>query len=243
MYKNILLLVVVFCIVNCTSSEDTSTVTETLTKPDTLPVKKDENPSNRYKAGDKLTAFALTGLTLRDKPDKQGTKLGTVPLGATVTVLANDIFTVPFEVTEKNNIKLKGYWVKINTNEKEGYVFDGFLSKLPVPEKYNELTYLSNWSKKLSTSKTPPPKKAEQDANIFEYELSTFENGVIYEMRGYDGGVTTRISIPKTLATFEEAYLLGKAFYPPANSGSDEYTALEIQQDGANFIIQFAVAD
>ena len=79
MYKNILLLVVVFCIVNCTSSEDTSTVTETLTKPDTLPVKKDENPSNRYKAGDKLTAFALTGLTLRDKPDKQGTQLGTVP--------------------------------------------------------------------------------------------------------------------------------------------------------------------
>ncbi len=210
---------------------------------DSIPEQSAGDPSQRYKAGDKLTAFALNGLTLRDKPDQKGAKLGNVPLGAIVTVTAEDIFKVPFEVTEKDNIKLKGYWVKINTNNKEGYVFDGFLSRLPVPDKYEEVTYLSKWSKKISTSTTPPPKKADQDANIFEYDLTTFENGSTYEMRGYEGGVTTTITIPSSLITFEEAYLLGKAFYPPTNDGSDEYTALEIKQEGKNYIIQFAVAD
>lgn len=244
MFKNVVKLLVLSLLVSCSNpTEKPTAATEPAPQEDTVAVQKSEPANTRYKAGDQLTAFALAGLTLRDKPDKQGAKLANIPLGTAVKVLPDDLFKIPFSVSEKNNVKLNGFWVKVSANGKEGYVFDGFLSHLSVPGKSDPLTYLSKWSKKVSTSKTPPPKKEDQDASIFEYELTKFENGTSYEMSAYEGGATTLINIPTNLATFEEAFTLGKAFFPPANDESDEYTALDIKKEGNYYIIQFAVAD
>lgn len=66
---------------------------------------------------------AKPSLTVRDKPDVTGKKLGTVPEGGKVRVLDNQ---VKADSISGHN----GYWVKIEWLAGNGYVFDVFLKPL-----------------------------------------------------------------------------------------------------------------
>ena len=83
-----------------------------------------------------LNVVAPSGLKLRATPNLSGEVLYIIPSKSVVSLVENEQF--PPKEDEVNYIK--GSWVYINYEGEEGYVFDGFLSSLPVPIHEFELT-------------------------------------------------------------------------------------------------------
>lgn len=91
--------------------------------------------------------YASSGLNLRTAPETNGQIIKVIPFGDKVEII---------EYTEKSQqIEwMEGLWVKVKHNGHEGYLFDGFLSHLPLPSVMDgtttrddlDLTYpLINW--------------------------------------------------------------------------------------------------
>lgn len=98
-----------------------------------------------YRTGDTLYVWAASGLSLRQSPDLKATKLDNVPYGAALVALNSkysfsECHLVAVEaVPGYKNINgvhspvvLQGCFVRVEFNGKIGYVFDGYLSKLPA---------------------------------------------------------------------------------------------------------------
>jgi len=214
--------------------------------------------AGRYKAGDKLNVFAVSGLTLRDKPDIKGGKVAAVPYGASVTVLAEDLFKNPYQSTEMKGFDIKGNWVKVQVNGKEGYLFDGFLLKLAAPKENSEANY-TDYLGKISKMTKCDKNKPKGEENLYFYESCKYENGVTFLSKGYEGGAATQIFLPASVASFEQAYLIAKALEGKSNPVNlckydaakgeiecTEKTGMEfttISKKGDGFEIEFAVAD
>ena len=82
--------------------------------------------SQVYKPGSTLFVSSVAGMSLRTKPSTQGEVLAVVKFGEQVMVLADANPRVSFVSTD-----VPGTWVKVKAGDKEGYIFDGFLSRYP----------------------------------------------------------------------------------------------------------------
>lgn len=83
-----------------------------------------------YKKGDRLYVLSDAGLVLRSAADKNASKVLLIPYGKEIIVSEENSGDKPFEVNG-----IKAYWVKAICDGKEGFAFDGFLSKNPAPDK------------------------------------------------------------------------------------------------------------
>ena len=108
---------------------------------------------SRFKEGETLNVWASSGLNMRDKPDAKAAKVSTIPYGAKVVVQPNIGLKIPFEVEEFKGFTVKGYWLLVKYGNTEGFVFDGFLSRLPAPkkEKLNFEAYFNDNFKKVDS--------------------------------------------------------------------------------------------
>lgn len=88
----------------------------------------DSGLGTRFKKGSKLRVFAVSGLNLRGKPDIRARTLKVVTYGEEVEVLHTLNGDAELQVDW-----IKGHWLYVRTREREGFVFDGYLSDLPVP--------------------------------------------------------------------------------------------------------------
>lgn len=165
----------------------------------------------RYKAGDDLFVLSVSGLNLRQTPEENGTKILTIPYGSKVKILGEKLGEMAFQTEECKGFPFKGYWVKVNFNGKEGFLFDGYLSHLTAPQ-LNQGDYISGYlgkKAKLTGEKNTKPKDLE---NVFEYHLYDYSDGTTYELVAAEGGASHTVSFPENLITVEEAFLLGTAF-------------------------------
>lgn len=100
-------------------------------------------------AGDTLYVAAISGLNMRSTPSMSGTKQTKVPHGEPVILLAYDqAQKVSMQFTEAGGMVVEGIWRKIRYGQWEGYVFGGYLSRLPFADESQ-----SFWEK-LSLEKT-----------------------------------------------------------------------------------------
>lgn len=90
---------------------------------------------SRFKEGETLYVWALNGLNMRKLPDAKSEKIAALPYGEKVIVQANIGIIVAHEVEEFKDFKVKGVWLLVKYGDKEGFVFDGYLSRLVAPEK------------------------------------------------------------------------------------------------------------
>jgi len=196
-----------------------------------------------YKNGDKLFVCASSGLIFREGPSQKSAKIMTIPYGQGVIVADTMIRDKPFEVNEARvyladvtdengqNVykyyKIKGYWVKVNYGNRRGYVFDGYLSRLPAIKKLSSDTIalegvvanLNNYcSKNLKFIRKIRDKSNPDDSyrgkNIYTY------NGNVDISISNSG---TRIEISDI--SLEEAYLFATAMYgiSAETANKDEY--------------------
>ena len=81
----------------------------------------------KYQIGDTLTVNAYSGLNMRTRPDQSAKVITLTKYGEKLIVT-----TLP---TEKNTTEintLSGNWIKVSDGINTGYVFDGYLTRLPV---------------------------------------------------------------------------------------------------------------
>ena len=76
-----------------------------------------------------LNVVAPSGLKLRATPGSDGEVLTIIPSKSVVLRIDNELY-LPVE-DEINYIR--GEWIYVSYHGEEGYVFDGFLSRLPIP--------------------------------------------------------------------------------------------------------------
>lgn len=91
-----------------------------------------------YQEGTVLKVWAVNGLNMRDGPGKDFPISRKLHYGDEVTVTDPFIGDFPMSVKvidkkgKQNDFELKGNWVRVMLDDVEGYVFDGYLSRLPV---------------------------------------------------------------------------------------------------------------
>jgi hypothetical protein len=83
--------------------------------------------------GDFYNVMATSGLKMRATPN--GKKLLTIPYNGQVEKINDGKDYGNLTVTELKDFKIKGKWIKVKYDGKEGFVFDGYLTKLPLPDK------------------------------------------------------------------------------------------------------------
>jgi len=88
-----------------------------------------------YSIGDTLNVVAINGLTVRSEPSVDGNKITTLKNQEKVCIKD----TANFKVLRDSIFGFRGNWVLIQTSENiTGYVFDAFLSTLPVTKSMTE---------------------------------------------------------------------------------------------------------
>ena len=80
-----------------------------------------------YQVGDNLNVNARSGLNVRNVPGVQGSQIGFLEYGQKVKVISKEF------INQRDTFdNLDGGWIEIEMGEVKGYVFDGYLTKLPI---------------------------------------------------------------------------------------------------------------
>ena len=195
--------------------------------------------SSRFKDNETLNVWAASGLNMRDKPDAKAAKVATIPYGTKVTVQANIGIKIPFEVEEFKGFIVKGYWLLVKYGNTEGFVFDGFLSRLPAPKSNKREDtaleiYLEKEIGKIGTQydyqiydevkdryRMANPNEIVEQKEVRGYKQK-FKNGITYESYKADSGGKYKITISNS--TFFESYILMLVFF---NTTNVEYNNLD----------------
>lgn len=146
-----------------------------------------------YTIGDTLNIFALSGLKMREEGNANGKVLSSMKFGEKVVVLDT------FSTGNKGKQTIEGFagrWIKVRYEAIEGYVFDGFLSALPVPK----MNYKQNVEKvKAKKGKNSEEYASEIEDAFKEYMNTEFDtiNEPFEFHNGYDGEGTHYMCIQK----------------------------------------------
>lgn len=152
-----------------------------------------------YKKNDTLNVLSPNGIIMNDGSIGAFQKLVDIPYAGKVVVTDNFLRTKSYSVQEFEDFMIKGHWVKVKYEGKEGYVFDGYLSKLKAPdlnrlgdtiinghpysemEKYLEENFKSTGKRKCKEFKSKVVYKIECD-RLFENE-TTFHSEIENDIR------------------------------------------------------------
>lgn len=185
-----------------------------------------------YSTGDYLYNWAISGLNMRTKPDAKSSKIINISFGEKVKIVDDQPYSYPFRYTmvkSKNpdstvQWEIDGHWVKVEYLDQVGYVFDGYLSKLPVmtnaPEHnpYLSLELIKEYGEKnwgglseettINTLNFEDKSRDPDKGHSSSYTL-TFKNGAYYEdvEESFSGYVTLFVKD----ISLEEAYLIFNA--------------------------------
>ena len=189
--------------------------------------------NTRFKDGETLYIWAASGLNLRDKPDAKGTKLITIPYGSKVVVQPNIGVKVPFEVEQSKDFSVKGYWLLVKYENTEGYIFDGFLSKLPAPTLQKEeggieayfdksIGKLGNkydvtvWDETLHRSR-PALSYENLEKSQMENYKQKYKQGILYSSSSLSEEGGYFVIELSNLSLYEGYFLLKVHYYDPEN--------------------------
>jgi hypothetical protein len=86
-----------------------------------------------FELNENFHVMAMSGLRMRATPELKGKTILTIPYDGIVERVDNDDYGV-LEIEEIKGFKIEGNWIKVRHDGKDGYVFDGFLTKFPLPK-------------------------------------------------------------------------------------------------------------
>lgn len=217
-----------------------------------------------YKVGQTMYVHALLGLSLRKAPDAKAEKVGAAQYGEALEILALPEADQSYIAETIDEFQLKGHWVKIkNADQKEAYVFDGYLAKFPtIEEEPEEEMALPEWfymnlSKPKGEREVTAPNEKE---GIVEGYKQAFADGGEFELILYNGGVTQFLRIPSSTLSFSQALVTLRSFYFSTaknlkivrnaktkkirvNDTANPYEWLEFEDKGDKVIVGFYSAD
>jgi hypothetical protein len=145
-------------------NEKSETVTEKI-------VYEFEVEKEQFELNEDFHVMATSGLRMRATPELKGKTILTIPYDGLVERVDNNDYGT-LEIEEIKDFKINGNWIKVRYDGKEGYVFDGFLTKFPLPK---IVTYMDYDNRKYDSP--------------FSYYLRTKVGGVSekYDTEKYQG--------------------------------------------------------
>jgi hypothetical protein len=162
----------------------------------------------KYNSNEELFVLASSGLRLRDKPD--GKILDAVPYGSKITTLEAKNAKFPAEVEG-----IKGSWVKVQFGKTQGYVFDGFLSKLPAPKEgatfkeYITETFKPTSERMLSSFS---PYSGMEGSSDTYFQIFKYKNlDIVYTEATYYEGGSEEMCLKGV--SMEEGYLIARVLF------------------------------
>ncbi len=171
--------------------------------------------------GQSVYVVAPAGLNMRVAPNMDAYQITTIPYGSSIQILA------PVnENLEKEEIEYAlGSWIKVGFENKVGYVFDGFLSNLPIPsgittyENDNSMMRLLNeWINEYQELCYTPDTIVTEHQTTINYE---FVNGATFAKIKQNDQIKTKLIL--TDVRIMDVFHLIKGFY----LSSDEKQALD----------------
>jgi hypothetical protein len=149
---------------------------------------------------DTLHVLARSGLELKQAPEPNATTLGVVPYGERVVALEDTKDRIAFE-----REGITGHWILATHGNKTGYIFDGFLSKLPAPpENCGSLEAYVN------AMLAGAGKREIVYASDCNFEAQKCRYGAVLKIWRFDGGEEI-LTIPNI--RLEEGFLIAKLCY------------------------------
>ncbi len=190
---------------------------------------------NNYKLGDTLFVWAKNGLNIRKEPDANSPVVAKLSFGSQVLIIDEALQTTPYlleiskikeldeyhqdkeSISERRKSKKKlvfsGFWVKIRTNNTEGYVFDAYLSSLKTlsndkhPAKYREDYDQHNDLFKINFGLLKQKGRNIYDQNDRKAVSYSYGQEASIEISGGRGGWNKRVIFPSTISLIE-GYLI-----------------------------------
>lgn len=185
--------------------------------------------ANSFKKGDTVNVWSIDGLALHEKPELASQKSLTIPYGEKIIVADDEIATKKLSVNlniaydpsnagKDESYKLKGHWVKIHYNSHEGYVFSGYLSKMPCFKKAkhgfeSDEAYLKrNYGEPITTIKKEKARKATTTT-------TKYKNGIVQIESTCEGCVNDELYL--TNLSYQEALLFAKVWLFEGDAAED----------------------
>lgn len=211
-----------------------------------------------YQPGDSMYVWAKSGLKMRIEPSLKGDKILTIPYGTKVKIdsYKEELPEVKVRVVKAQKIDgmeyksfyLKGHWCRVNYLGTEGYIFDGYLSKLPT---FDLEPYLNNSEVKHSVTQSFEDYANEHFGLLQKLDFEKqpqlispvslrkiYGNGMIIEEGVSRSGWKQRIILPGM--SFEEGFLLFSTKYNfeeyAANNGEEIYPVYSITKKSTHFV-------
>ncbi|NPV02423.1 MAG: SH3 domain-containing protein [Brevinematales bacterium] len=157
-----------------------------------------------------LFIYAQSGLNMRKTPSLEGEKLTKIPYGAAVEILEEK--SAPVTMTYEG---LKGKWVYVKYGADKGYVFEGFMGRLPVPQP--GIGFADYFSKNFAPLKKTVTNSFQPAGEDDGYQLDVnffYDKGIIIRKYAYFEGGDDTVTIPEM--TVQEAFVFLKLFNLPA---------------------------
>jgi hypothetical protein len=163
---------------------------------------------------DYLNVMTKSGVLLREKPNTNSKSIAHIDSGKKVII--NKTSNVPF--TYEN---IPGFWFNVNYNSTNGFVFSGFLSKLPYPADFTDIIQYStnsfgsqiSYKSNFTETTNPNPNFPNIDTTINITRI--YKDGLIYHYLFQNasevGNYTTKEIIFPTDSIYE-IFILSKLF-------------------------------
>jgi len=211
-----------------------------------------------YQPGDSMFVWAKSGLKMRTTPSLQGDKILTIPYGTKVKIdsYQEELPAIKVRVVEAQKVAdmnyksfyLKGHWCRVVYLNTVGYIFDGYLSKMPT---FDLEPYLNEAKIKHSVTQSFEEYADQHFGLIQQLDLEQppissspmsfrkiYGNGMLIEEGISTNGWKKRIILPSM--SFEEGFLLFSTKYNfeeyAAKQGEDLYPIYSVSKKGNKFV-------
>lgn len=189
---------------------------------------------NQYYTGDTLYVWAKSGLNFRLKPELKAKKVATIPYGTPLIALRNSnscmnaksvrvVRSMIVHYEKMPSLHLEGRWLEVTYNKQKGYVFDGFLSRLPTlildDENAAAIESFNDYAKRVFGLLKEETRK-NQD-NEFGPVTSTYHSNVIHKNYGYYENIVLGSS------SMNEAYLLFNVLFDFEQLSNDSESEMD----------------
>jgi hypothetical protein len=170
-----------------------------------------------FKNGELVNVWNKEGLPLKQQPGTAGKNILIIPYGQSVNIIedAKPALAASVKINFYGGIyKLKGNWVKVSYKGKQGYVFDGYLSKMPplIKLKYGDFESEQDYLKRNYGIVRVKHIKGKDD---LKKNMIYYKNGDISTETIFDGCFDIELYLKNI--TYQDAVLLLLATYSDAN--------------------------
>lgn len=164
----------------------------------------ESDPLISYNKGAVMYVLSDDGLVLRDAPDVKSSGLGVLTYGTAVRITDDNPGRISFVAGN-----YRGYWVKAETGGKEGYLFDGFISRHVAPSSCHGCSFQTIVEKYTDTAFMLKGSPIIRKDEHFLFVKMIYSNGCILEKKeGLPGLPHFSLTLNMKRTRLTEAFLL-----------------------------------